>query len=140
MYCGLCEYVVKSAFYTNVIVKDIDVSTKWHNIEGTYLLSIPEHQDQKQYITIDSDFNSYGYRECVAERYDNAVHRVDLSGTVYDLNCSTVAVCVVDPGDYYSYIEDYYEYIIFTPDEIYCTYMSSEGWRDYENYTFERIK
>lgn len=124
----------------NVIVKDIDVSTKWHNIEGTYLLSIPEHQDQKQYITIDSDFNSYGYRECVAERYDNAVHRVDLSGTVYDLNYSTVAVCVVDPGDYYSYIEDYYEYIIFTPDEIYCTYMNSEGWRDYENYTFERIK
>lgn len=124
----------------NVIVKDIDVSTKWHNIEGTYLLSIPEHQDQKQYITIDSNFNSYGYRECVAERYDNAVHKVDLSGTVYDLNYSTVAVCVVDPGDYYSYIEDYYEYIIFTPDEIYCTYMSSEGWRDYENYTFERIK
>ena len=124
----------------NVSVKDLDISTKWHSIEGTYLLSIPEHQDQKQYITIDSSFNSYGYRECVAERFDNAVHSVDLSGTFYDLNYSTVAVCVVDPGDYYSYIDDFYEYIIFTPDEIYCKYMSSDGWSNYGDYTFEKIK
>ena len=96
------------------------VSTNWHDIYGTYLLSMPyASSNLQQYVTIDENKNVFGYREYIAA-FTNQLCHEDLTGTFNAVNYSTAIVQVVNGFDYS-------EYIIFTPDEINYKYLYPNG-------------
>ena len=112
------------------------VTTNWHDIYGTYLLSIPGKQNWQQYITVDKNQDVYGYREFEGA-WDSGIQHADLNGTFDEVNYSTAIVFVSDS-------ENYFEYIIFTPDAINYRYLWPNGTdyddgADYNKVYFEKI-
>lgn len=99
------------------------VTSDWHDIYGTYELLVPGHQNFEQYITVDESENVYGYREYIGY-WDNEIQHSDLTGTFEECNYSTAVVCVSDN-------DNYFEYIIFEPDEIKYKYVHANG-SDYD--------
>lgn len=113
------------------------LSTEWHDIYGTYLLTIPYSMNNtQQYITIDEDKNVYGYRDYIGAN-DGQPYHEDLTGTFNVVGYSTAIVQVDDAWDRS-------EYIIFTPNEISYRYLMPNGsdydtGSGYDTVFFERI-
>lgn len=113
-YSGACHVRRKITADTEAI------TTAWHDIFGTYKLSVPYSSNQiEQYINVDRGDEVKGYRNYVGAN-DGQLYYEDLFGKYDEVNYSTAIVHVVNSWSYS-------EYIIFTPDNIKYRYLKPNG-------------